>query len=188
MNHLLHPGVRIVAAIVGLGLGSCAPQSSQDESTQANTSRRVAASGAKTAIETDPLAEARANSSTPNAGKERSRIDMPSKTPEGTPGKVYVAVLKKAVAVPLLAPTGTISVKDSCLVATIDGVDHTAVLPPQARLVGPPDVPTAIKLSRRSVPLGRQISLPAGGAEFSPADLRSLIPANCPPRSIVFAG
>ncbi|HEX8126322.1 MAG TPA: hypothetical protein VF548_12130 [Allosphingosinicella sp.] len=88
----------------------------------------------------------------------------------------------------MLAPAGTVTVKNGCLVAAIDGVDHMAILPPQARLIGPPNAPTAIRLSRRSIPFGERVPLPAGGAEFSPSDLQSPIPAKRPRKSTVFAG
>ncbi len=188
MSQMLPVKIRIVGAVLGLGLTSCTPQSPQETSSPTTATSPIEANGATAADETVQSAEARVSTSTPNPAKESSGTDIPVKPQRGTSPEMYVAVLKKAIAIPLLAPTGTVSVKNGCLVATIDDVDYTAVLPPQARLVGPSDVPTAIKLSRRSVLLGRPMSLPAGGVEFSPADLRAAIPANCPEKSIVFAG
>ncbi|HEU0135477.1 MAG TPA: hypothetical protein VFR28_11700 [Allosphingosinicella sp.] len=178
------PKRRTALALAGLVVSACTPQARDDASPQVDATTRAAEKGVPA---TAPPQAAETLGTSP-APEEKTEVIGESEMAGRNAGGIYVARLKKALAIPLLAPTGTVHVKNGCLVATIDGIDHTAVLPPQARLIGPANAPTAVKLSRRSVPIGESISLPAGGAEFSASDLQSPIPDNCPARSVVFAG
>ena len=174
------------AAIVALslaGMVACAPGSTEQNSDAEAGRLPSAATSVKPQSTASPTGmSATGSTKTPNAARSPSEI-----RPERVDG-VFVATLKKALAITLVAPTGTVSVKYGCLIATVDGVDKTAVLPPQARLVGPSSNPTAIKLSRQTVPLGSERALPAGGADVLSSDLQLPIPSYCPRALLVFAG
>lgn len=176
----------IKAAIIALspaGMAACAPGSTEQSSdAEARELPPAATSTASQSTASPTGMQAIESGKSPSAARPPSEI-RPEKV-----GGVFVAKMKKALAITLVAPTGTVSVKNGCLIVTVDGTDMTAVLPPQARLVGPPSKPTAIKLSRQTISLGSKRSLPAGGADVSSSDLQSPIPNYCPREVLVFAG
>jgi hypothetical protein len=107
--------------------------------------------------------------------------------------RVYVAVLKKPIELPLIRPdTGTVSVKGGCLIATVGGVDRTVVLPPYARLIGPTSNPTGIRMLSETVPVGIKQLLPALRALYllpsQLSELKEPIPDHCPKAVEIFAG
>ena len=100
----------------------------------------------------------------------------------------YLATLKSPVAVISLRSAGRLDVSGGCIVAALRGERYTAVFPPADRLIGTAAAYSAVSYGGRSLPLGRDTTLPGGGADITAANLAKPPPPACPKNFFVIGG
>ena len=163
-------------------VSACTPVADKQRSKQSSTidSPRSISTPLSDAVKSEPSPKTSPSVKAPEGA-------APS-VPMGDTTPLFVARLRRPMAVTSMATSGTVKADNGCLVVSIDNVVISLVLPPGARLKGPEKSPTSIELNGKTIAIGQTAIIPGGGAQLLDSDLIRPIPKNCPSNYFIIGG